>query len=99
MKGDLWPAPHSGGPLIATAPPPSGKPGRGWQLALQHATGGKPRPYLGNLSGLVDDLNIVTVGIDDPGCIIVRVILELRCGLCLDAGTSRDRRIVECINF
>ncbi len=29
------------------------------------------------LSGLVHNLNVVTVGVESPGCVIVRMILEL----------------------
>ena len=32
-----------------------------------------------DLSGLVHNLNVVTVGVEYPSCVIVRVILELRC--------------------
>jgi len=30
-----------------------------------------------DLSGLVHNLNVVTVGVEYPGCVIVRMILEL----------------------
>jgi hypothetical protein len=33
-----------------------------------------------DLSGLVHDLNVVTVGVEYPGCVIVRMILELEAG-------------------
>jgi hypothetical protein len=48
-----------------------------------------------DLTGLVDDLDIISVRIKYPGCIVIRMVLQLICRSSLFAATGLDCSIKE----
>src|ERR1700732_4356996 len=48
-----------------------------------------------DLTGLVDDLDIISVRIKHPGCIVIRMVLQLSCRSSLFAATGLDCSIKE----